>query len=184
MTYTAETCKRGHPTALYRKVRRTQNSSYCEMCVRAQETAARERRLSGRRVRGLPAQERILRTTDRSGDCWLWLGHRDRGGYGSLIIQRRTRIAHRVSYEAFVGPIPAGLELDHLCRVPACVNPAHLEPVTAAENQRRKPDTGLCRNGHDKATFRRYSPNGKAWCLACSRESQQRKKSRLRDGFR
>jgi hypothetical protein len=71
--------------------------------------------------------------------CWLWTGATMRNGYA--VIQRGrglgTTAAHRVAYEALVGPIPAGLELDHLCRVRHCVNPAHLEPVSRSENNRR-----------------------------------------------
>ena len=66
--------------------------------------------------------------------CHVWTGPADRFGYGLIWIDGQLRAAHRVSYEHFVGPIPNGLEIDHLCRVPACVNPKHLEPVTHQEN--------------------------------------------------
>lgn len=73
--------------------------------------------------------------------CWLWQGPRVHNGYGIISIQgsgvKTTIRAHRYAYEALVGPIPEGLQLDHLCRVRRCVNPAHLEPVTARENVRR-----------------------------------------------
>jgi len=78
-----------------------------------------------------------------SRGCWLWTGFINRYGYGVLTAlprkpgRARARAAHRVSYEWFVGPIPAGLTIDHLCRVRRCINPDHLEPVTNAENLRR-----------------------------------------------
>lgn len=78
------------------------------------------------------------------GGCWLWMAGRTgptgtdrRGGYGSFWDGHRMRAAHLVSYEMFVGPIPPGLTLDHLCRVRHCVSPADLEPVTRTENTRR-----------------------------------------------
>jgi len=67
--------------------------------------------------------------------CWLWTGPLNPGGYGT----NGGRLAHRVVYERLIGQIPAGLTLDHLCRVRNCVNPQHLEPVTIAENLRRRP---------------------------------------------
>lgn len=70
-------------------------------------------------------------------ECWEWTASKDRGGYGTFKLDGKTAIAHRVSYRLFVGEIPKGLELDHLCRVRHCVNPKHLEPVTKAENTRR-----------------------------------------------
>lgn len=70
--------------------------------------------------------------------CWLWTGRTTPGGYGSLRNEvGRSEVAHRASYRCHVGSIPAGLQLDHLCRTPRCINPAHLEPVTARENIRR-----------------------------------------------
>ena len=73
--------------------------------------------------------------------CWLWTGARDPKGYGlcrfplgdAVILQR----AHRVVYQIERGAIPVGLEIDHLCRNPSCVNPDHLEPVTRRENTLR-----------------------------------------------
>jgi hypothetical protein len=74
---------------------------------------------------------------DENG-CWLWQRATNEKGYGRVQFQGRHRAAHRVSYTTFVGPIPEGLQLDHLCRVRHCINPAHLEPVTHDENHRRK----------------------------------------------
>jgi len=75
--------------------------------------------------------------------CWLWDANTTRGGYGHFKVSGRMVYAHRLAYEKLVGPIPDGLSLDHLCRVPGCVNPDHLEPVTHAENVRRG-DSGKC----------------------------------------
>ena len=79
--------------------------------------------------------------------CWVWRARiRDKSGYGCLTVDGRTHSAHRVYYERANGPIVAGLHLDHLCRVPLCVNPDHLEPVTCAENVRRGAATKLTRD--------------------------------------
>jgi len=112
---------------------------------------------------------------DRTADgCWLWQGTQ-RGGYGRVYDGTRQAAAHRFSYELLVGSIPEGLVIDHLCRTPLCVNPAHLEPVTAAENIRR----GIPRNSKvthcpanhvysDQNTYRPPS-TGKRMCRTCLR---------------
>lgn len=88
--------------------------------------------------------------------CWLWLGALTDEGYGVMRGCGQTR-AHRVTYVLFVGDVPKGLHLDHLCRVRRCVNPDHLEPVTPLENQRRSPISMAtvnsskthCKHGHE-----------------------------------
>lgn len=70
---------------------------------------------------------------DCQSGCWVWQRYINPDGYGTVGPKR----AHRVYYERYVGPIPEGMDLDHLCRNKTCVNPAHLEPVTEAENVRR-----------------------------------------------
>jgi hypothetical protein len=86
----------------------------------------------------------VFRLMDRAwiGDgCWLTTLATNRGGYVVLSGPGRGAkglLGHRVAYEAFVGPVPDGLELDHLCAVRGCVRPDHLEPVTRQENLRRQ----------------------------------------------
>src|SRR6185369_17164459 len=78
--------------------------------------------------------------------CWLWTGPIKPSGYPNVFEYRGARQpAHRHFYERFVGPIPVGLDLDHLCRTRRCVNPAHLEPVTRLENMRRARTAALGR---------------------------------------
>jgi hypothetical protein len=90
----------------------------------------------GHTKNGLPVRGRLLAGIVYMGDCWLWQGAQ-KDGYGLIRVAGRMRSAHRASYETFVGPIPPGLEIDHLCRNHACIYPAHLEPVTHGENVRR-----------------------------------------------
>lgn len=88
------------------------------------------------------------------GQCWMWLGAKKKYGHGIFSTQwkdnkGKNQGAHRIAYNLLVGPVPDGLELDHLCRNPPCVNPAHLEPVTHAENMRRyQLSKTHCPHGH------------------------------------
>lgn len=66
--------------------------------------------------------------------CWNFTGGRNAEGYGRIALGDSIGYAHRIAYEAFAGPIPAGHDIDHLCRNPRCCNPAHLEAVTRREN--------------------------------------------------
>jgi hypothetical protein len=88
-----------------------------------------------------PASDRFWSQVEGSGveKCWPWRGYRRRGGYGLFNVSR-TRwavAAHRFAYEDLIGPIPEGLDIDHLCRNPSCVNPWHMEPVPRAVNVAR-----------------------------------------------
>lgn len=80
--------------------------------------------------------QRLAERTDLEGEngCWIYTGKLGKNGYGYIGVDGKTKLAHRVSYELSIGPIPEGLQLDHLCRVRSCINPDHLEPVTNREN--------------------------------------------------
>lgn len=99
---------------------------------------------------------RVVAKLSIEGECWVWTGKKLKGGYGSIKWEGRTRVAHRVVYELLVGQIPEGLTIDHLCRNPACLNPAHMEPVTQRENNARGASPSArnarkthCQHGHE-----------------------------------
>jgi hypothetical protein len=74
---------------------------------------------------------------DSETGCWNWQRAKTTAGYGTVTVDDKTRLAHVVSYESKFGPVPEGMELDHLCRNRGCINPDHLEPVSHAENTQR-----------------------------------------------
>lgn len=84
--------------------------------------------------KNLTTEERFWAKVEKTDTCWLWTACTFRGGYGSFWFDGKLVRAHRFAYELLISPIPRGLQLDHLCRVRACVNPVHLEPVTGREN--------------------------------------------------
>ena len=79
----------------------------------------------------------MLKVRQGENGCVFWTASTDKKGYGMFRVNGRMVRAHRWAYEYFRRPIPDGLELDHLCRVRACVRVEHLEPVTTSENVRR-----------------------------------------------
>jgi len=92
------------------------------------------------RPQGLPVEERFWGKVQRcdAEECWPWLEGTTSDGYGRFGITSEEVVgAHRFAYELIVGPIPAGLTIDHLCRNILCCNPAHMETVTNSENVRR-----------------------------------------------
>lgn len=127
-------------------------------------------------------EDRFWEKVQKTETCWNWKGAADQKGYGRFgIKQGLIVLAHRFSYELLVGPIPVGLTLDHLCRNPSCVNPAHLEPVTLSENLRRSTfhekakewQAGIthCPKGHLLSGDNLYLHNGHRHCIKCDREA-------------
>jgi hypothetical protein len=105
--------------------------------------------------------------------CFLWLGFLDRDGYGTFWINGKNRKAHRVYYEMECGPIPSGFVIDHLCRNPSCVNPAHMEPVTGYDNTWMRAKRKLkqfCIRGHEYTPENVwYDKYGSRFCRTCRR---------------
>jgi len=110
--------------------------------------------------------------------CWEWQANKLYNGYGSFWVKKGKDVcAHRWSYEHYVGPIPTGYHVDHLCRNISCVNPDHLEPVTPIVNAQRAAKTWKslthCKRGHEFIEENTYtSPNGRKHCRSCRKVSE------------
>ena len=129
--------------------------------------------------RKIPAIDRALaRISEGENGCWLFPGA-SRAGYGVIGAGSRTEgivLVHRLTYEYFIDAIPTGLHIDHLCRVRACCNPWHLEPVSQAENNLRAARANrrtACRRGHVYTPESSYSNGRQRVCVTCRRERTQ-----------
>lgn len=142
----------------------------------------------------LPRRLRVRIVSQQTTGCWLWVGRLYPNGYAQTWSgsrsdgSRKNAYGHRLVYQLLRGEIPAGLDLDHLCRVRSCVNPDHLDPVTRSENIRRGEGPrklGLlngsktrCARGHEFTLENTHMrPTGGRSCRACAREDARRKRT-------
>jgi len=118
--------------------------------------------------------------------CWIFMGATSEG-YGQVGVEGRLKRVHRLAYEFARGEIPAGLVIDHICRVRACANPWHLRAVSARDNLladgsltivKRNADKRRCPSGHSfDATNTYLRPDGKRVCRTCKNEQQRARRS-------
>lgn len=141
-----------------------------------------------------PIRDQDWITSDRYAvdehGCWIWLGGVCEDGYGKCGARAGQSLAHRAFYAIIKGPIPAGMEIDHLCKNRLCVNPTHLEAVTHRENIRRGDYRSNHRNGRKTHCLRgheftpeniyTYTPRGmktRRKCRACNRANAAKRKA-------
>lgn len=126
-------------------------------------------------------------TKGKDTECWDWTSYKYWNGYGMFWDGKKQVRAHRWSHEHFVGPIPDGLVIDHLCRNRLCVNPKHLEPVTQRENLLRGDTIPAihaakthCKRGHEFTEKNTFINLSKRYCRECSKLHNRRKRDNKR----
>lgn len=136
-----------------------------------------------------PISERLATKYVIDGECWVFTGSTGTHGYGQMSLtlpggRQTVSLAHRLAYEAWVGPIPGGMQIDHLCRRRLCINPEHLEAVTQRTNILRSDApsavawrTNTCGRGHDLASAL-ITREGHRYCRICRRIRDAAKSSK------
>lgn len=162
-------------------------------CCQAHYTLLYRGKIPGLIRRAQNPEERFERTVNRRGgkdwlddgkselspdatECWKWTAKLSHDGYAIIAVNGKQIGAHRFAYEKWIGPIPEGLHLDHLCRVRHCVNPEHLEPVTNIENIRRGGNAAkvVCKNGHSLVDSNMFiDSRGNRQCAICVKRRQR-----------
>lgn len=135
-------------------------------------------------------EQRFWAKVDKSSptECWIWKAAKHRNGYGNFWTGKRPMLAHRYAYTILVGPILTGLQIDHLCRNRACVNPAHMEPVTLQEKSTTRPGVLVvcaqrshCVRGHELTVANTYQrERGTRECRLCHRDDEREHRARAR----
>lgn len=121
-------------------------------------------------------EELFWQKVDKRGPngCWLWTSPLSFWGYGTCHWSGRPARVHRLTYEMFVGPIPEGYHVDHMCNVRHCVNPDHLQALSASEHMsltRARQDKSHCVNGHEYTPENlRINSKGARYCGQCMRD--------------
>ena len=161
-----------------------------EQPTRDQLRAVRSRKI----LDAMTVEERFWVKVEKTESCWIWTGAHKNSGYGSFWAGDRSVLAHRYSWALEHGPVPEGLELDHLCRVRDCVRPDHLDPVDHAENSRRgllgwaspqRTRPTHCPQGHEYTPENTYTRKTRAGgtgrnCRECERLRRPAKTERER----
>lgn len=142
-----------------------------------------------RLLAGRTVEEKLKLNHVIEGECWRWTGAHMRKGYGQLWAAGKTMSVHRLAYELWVGPLSPDLDIDHLCCVRDCINPAHLDAVTHRTNlQRRGERRTHCPQGHalvpENIKWTKSRGNRARTCRRCFNDKRRRRRAELREGSR